>query len=133
MYEKVVIRFNDGKLVKGWTEDTPARNDEMVITPAEDPESTLKIKLRNAKAIFFVKSFDGAPERSKPSGFPSDSCAAKSHVLVEFKDGEHLWGCASGHVLPTMAGNFYVSPADPASNNERVYVVSGGVASVIHD
>ena len=133
MYEKVVIKFNDGKLVKGWAEDAPVRGEEIVITPVLDPDHARTVKLRDAKAVFFVKSFLGAPERLKRGGFPSGSCSEASRVLVEFKDGERLWGCASNRALPSTAGDFFVSPTDPGSNNLRVYVAPGGVKDVVHD
>lgn len=133
MLERVVVRYNDGRLIKGLTEVREVEGDELVLSPVEDPLSTMKVQLGNAKAIFFVKSFDGSPQRPKLAGFPSGSCDSMSHVLVEFKDGERLWGCTGNREVPTIAGRFSFAPADPSSNNERVYVVPSGVSSVVHD
>jgi hypothetical protein len=131
MYEKVVVRFNDGRLAKGLTEGHEVHGKEIVFSPAEDPLETVKIPLRDVKAVFYVKSFYGAMHRAKPTGFLPGSCVEMTPVEVEFRDGERLWACAGTAELPTIAGYFSVQPADPDSNNERVFVPPGGVRSIV--
>jgi hypothetical protein len=47
---------------------------------------------------------------------------------VEFKDGEILAGYTSGYT-PTRVG-FFVFPADPESNNEKVFILNRATKKV---
>ncbi|NND84988.1 MAG: hypothetical protein HKN46_07540, partial [Acidimicrobiia bacterium] len=49
-------------------------------------------------------------------------------VTVHFEDGETLHGYTTGY-SPARAG-FWVTPADPESNNERAFVVTAATTSV---
>lgn len=133
MYEKVVVRYNDGKIVKGWSESFRPVEGRLTILTANDPDRQELVTLKDAKAVFFVKSFSGEGDRSKKKGFDIRSCDPKTKVMIEFRDGERLYGCTSNDILPTIAGNFFVTPADLDSNNEKVFVLPGGLASVVHN
>jgi hypothetical protein len=84
--------------------------------------------MKDLKAIFMVRDFIGDSlykerkkyiEREKPSG---------KEVEVTFIDGEVLVGSTLGY-NPKRQG-FFIFPADPKSNNIRVYVVSSVVEKV---
>jgi len=49
-------------------------------------------------------------------------------VMVTFTDGEALAGFTSGYT-PGKPG-YFVIPADPSSNNERIYVLTAAVQKV---
>ena len=53
---------------------------------------------------------------------------AGSKVVVTFSDEERLVG--SSLTYDAAREGFFIFPADPRSNNERVYVVMRAVASV---
>jgi hypothetical protein len=78
------------------------------------------------KAVFFVKSLVGnaAYHENKEFGGP----ASGRKVQVSFKDGEVLVGSTQGY-QPDRPG-FFMVPADPQSNNDRVYVVVRAVEKV---
>ena len=56
------------------------------------------------------------------------SMFGSSFVQVTFKDGETLVGATQGY-QPDRPG-FFLTPADPKSNNERIFVVTKAVARV---
>ncbi len=49
-------------------------------------------------------------------------------VKVTFKDGETLHGYTTGYAPDRHA--FFVFPADPASNNDRVFVINDSTSEV---
>ena len=59
---KVVARFRDGSLVKGFTHDFSPYNDISHITKPRDEREALEISVSQLKAVFFVKSFQGDQE-----------------------------------------------------------------------
>ena len=60
---KVVARFNDGRIVRGYTKDfDPSRAHLHVLSDLRDGKSTI-ILLSDLKALFFVRDFAGDPIR----------------------------------------------------------------------
>jgi hypothetical protein len=49
-------------------------------------------------------------------------------IVVYFEDGEELWGYTQTY-RPGKDG-YFVVPADPKSNNQRIFVVSSAVRDV---
>jgi hypothetical protein len=126
---KVVVRYSDGKLIKGFTQDFFPNKERFHLIPADNPSGgTIEVSMKDLKAIFMVRDFIGDSlykerkkyiEREKPSG---------KKVEVTFIDGEVLVGSTLGY-NPKRQG-FFIFPADPKSNNIRVYVVSSVVEKV---
>jgi hypothetical protein len=124
---KVVARYLDGRLVKGYTFDfgpTQARF-HVFAQPSPVGPSTL-VLVRDLKALFFVRDFDGDPARREgQQPAPGD---AGRHVEVRFRDGEVMVGTLEG--VSTDGPGFFLVPADPGSNNLRVYVVTTATRAV---
>jgi len=60
---KVVVRYTDGKVVKGFTQDFLPNKDRFHLHPAErTPGEAREVLLKELKALFFVKDFDGDPQ-----------------------------------------------------------------------
>jgi hypothetical protein len=77
-----------------------------------------------------VRDFAGSSERTKLRGFlaaPAETPQGKK-VAVLFRDGELVCGYTLTF-SPDRAG-FFMSPADPESNNLRIYVVTAAAAEV---
>lgn len=124
---KVVLRYSDGRVLKGYTYDFHPDRPELHLHSAVEPGGTaaVRVSLRELKAVFFVKDFqgDGHPPRlSAP--IPGVSCGRK--VEVTFADGEHLVGRSLAY-HPKHQG-FFVFPADASGNNLRVFVVARATA-----
>jgi hypothetical protein len=123
---KVVARYRTGAVIKGFTRNFFPNKDFFHISPPENPYGDPKgISMKDLKAVFFVRDFLGNAkynerkrfdEIQKPSGYPME---------VVFSDGEVLVGATLGygHDRP----GFFITPADPKSNNIKVFAVSSSV------
>jgi hypothetical protein len=126
---RVVVRFVDGRTLKGTTQDFRPASPRFHLIPA-DGSAVVDVRVDQCKAIFFVRDFSGSAERTKLRGFldaPAETAQGKK-VAVLFRDGE----LACGYTLtfsPDRPG-FFMVPADPASNNLRIYVVAAAAAEV---
>jgi Family of unknown function (DUF6982) len=126
---KVVVRYSNGKVIKGFTEDFFPHKERFHFISADNPSGgAIEVSMNDLKAIFMVRDFIGDPlykdrkkyiEGEKPSG---------RKVEVTFIDGEVLVGSTLGYD-PKRQG-FFIFPADPKGNNIRAYVVSSAVEKV---
>ncbi len=136
--DKAVLRFNDGRLMKGYLELFSADQPVVKIKAAGTGEQ-FSVNTDELKAIFFVRSFEGKigyHEKkvygiSKPRGH---------RVFIKFTDGEGLVGFLEGDVpwdkgffLSKQDRNlkgFYLLPVDLDSNNIKVFVIASSVKDV---
>jgi len=127
---KVVVRFTDGKTLKGETNDfLPTKNLFHVSVQGSTPDTKpQEVKVSDLKAVYFVKSLEGDPVRRKSNEFPPFAPVPGRRVKVTFKDGEVLVGTTQGY-QPGRPG-FFLVPADEHSNNERCYIVTPSTKSV---
>jgi len=121
---KIVARYQDGRVLKGYTGDFLPTKPAFHLTLMDAPPNArpLDIQLAELKAIFFVKDFTGDPNRKEVLEFPAGKPVVGRKIRVIFHDGETLVGTTQGYDA-TRPG-FFVMPADPASNNERCFVVN---------
>ncbi|MBU5612940.1 DUF6982 domain-containing protein [Geomonas azotofigens] len=125
MIAKIVVRYADGRVVKGTTEDLAANKTLFHLTEVETGKR-YEVNVEELKAIFFVKSFQGNAEHQERLDVERVGLGKK--IKVSFKDGETLVGYTQGF-SPARA-TFIVFPCDPASNNERVFVVTAAAGNV---
>ncbi len=130
MNNKVVVRYADGRLIKGTTADfLPAKNRFHVSLAGAPPDAApIDIRTEDLKALYFVKDFAGEPGRPKVNEFDEAHPQAGRRISVLFNDGELLVGTTAGY-QPSRPG-FFVVPADPDSNNERCYVFTAATREV---
>jgi hypothetical protein len=119
----------DGRLVKGYTFDfSPSQaRFHIFAQPTASGPSTL-VLVKELKALFFVRDLVGNPARQDGQEFHSGEAPGGQHVEVRFRDGEVIVGTAD--TPPTDALGFFLVPADPESNNLRVYVVAPATRAV---
>ncbi|HVF62253.1 MAG TPA: hypothetical protein VNJ70_20775 [Thermoanaerobaculia bacterium] len=125
---RVVAHFQDGRLLKGFTYDFLPGKDVFHLAdpaPGARPE---KVPVAELKAIFFVKTFDGDPQRPKVNDPAAAAPAPGRRIRIVFKDGEVLVGTTQGYD-PARPG-FFVVPIDRGSNNERCFVVAAATREV---
>jgi len=123
---KVVVRYSDGRVIKGVTKNFLPNKNRFHLSLADKPSrEAVEVFVNDLKAVFIVRDFIGdlsyeerkkRPEMEKPSG---------RKVEVTFVDGEVLVESTLGYDLKRQG--FFVFPADPRSNNIRVYAVSSAV------
>jgi hypothetical protein len=123
---RIVARFADGRMLKGTTQDFAPAKEVFHLIGSEGGARPVQIAVADLKAVFFVKSWVGNPAYNELKEFGGPVAGRK--VQVTFKDGEALVGSTQGY-QPDRHG-FFMVPADPQSNNDRVYVVLAAVAQV---
>jgi hypothetical protein len=125
-WQKVIARFRDGHLVRGYTSDFHPSKPQLHLSAEPHSNDTLFLQLSQLKALFFVRDFAGDQMRVDRHDFGSAPQGRK--VAVTFHDGEILLGSTLGY---RGEGNgFFVHPADPRSNNLRVFVAPGSTQQV---
>ncbi len=124
---KVVVAFLDGRRVKGFVYNFSAARDSFSVFPREDSprEAAVEVKMKDLKAVFFVKDFVGNPEYRDSSSPAQLELKRGRKIEVTFADGEKLPGTTEAY-HPQKLG-FFLFPADPGSNNIRVFVVNKNV------
>ena len=118
----VVVHFLRGEILKGITNDFRPNRRVFHVEPPNGGKS-VAAHLELIKAVFFVRTFEGDLTRDSLPGFrkaPPLTPKGKK-VAVLFKDGELICGYTLGYV-PGRQG-FFLTPADPKSNNMRIYVL----------
>jgi hypothetical protein len=126
---KVVVRYSDGKVIKGFTEDFFPNKERFHLIPADNPSGgAIEVSMKDLKAIFMVRDFIGHSLYKERKKYIEGENPSGKKVEVTFIDGEVLVGSTLGYD-PKRQG-FFIFPADPKSNNIRVYVVSSVVKKV---
>jgi len=126
---KVVVRYSDGKLLKGFTQDFFPNKEHFHLIPADNPSiGAIDVSMNDLKAIFIVRDFIGDPLYKERKKYIEEEKPSGRKVEVTFVDGEVLVGSTLGYD-PKRQG-FFMFPADPQSNSIRVYVISAAVEKV---
>ena len=126
---KVVTRYSDGKLIKGFTQDFFPDKERLYLFPADNPSGeAIEVSIYDLKAIFMVRDFIGDPIYKERKNYIEGEKPSGRKMEVTFMDGEVLVGSTLGYD-PKRQG-FFLFPADPKSNNIRVYVVSSAVRKI---
>ena len=125
---KVVARFAAGQVLKGYADFDPDRPRFRLVSIDDPKGKGIEIRVKDLKALFFVRSFAGNPAYSESKDLYQSRPPGTRKVHVEFVDGEEL----VGHMTqdPFGRAGFFFSPLDPQSNNVRVFAVHGSVSRV---
>ena len=121
---KVVIRYTDGRIVKGYTNDF-FPNKPAFHVGSGPSDKGVQIQVDELKAVFFVKDFGGDPQYDDHKAFKEGQAKQGRKVLMTFNDGEMLAGSILGY--DRNRPGFFLVPSDPDSNNLRVFVVQAAV------
>lgn len=122
----VVVRYRDGRVVKGTTEDFAPGTARFTVAQENDDRVPI-VDFEEIKAVFFVKSLEG----NRLYGEQKDFAIARQfgrRTVMTLADGEEL----AGYTLPGHVDQpqFFLFPVDPESNNAKVYVVRAAVAEI---
>jgi len=130
--KKVVVKYQNGEIIKGWVEDFRPDRDTFILFPLIEysEEEMLEIKFNSLKAVFFVKDFIGDKNYKKVRTFDVDLKITPSQrkLIVNFKDVEHLYG--TSHSYGRYKIGFFVYPVDPKDNSERIFVIHSAAESI---
>jgi len=126
---KVVLRYMNGKVVKGFTQNfSPDKDLFHLHTEPSLSKNAKEVVVKALKAIFFVRDFAGDSEYRERKGYAPEENPSGRIVEVKFKDGEVLVG--SSLAFNREKTGFFLFPADPKSNNSRVFVVFAAVEAI---
>lgn len=130
MQNKIVIRFADGRVLKGITNNFFPNKETFHFSPvgAGHADQPQEIRISDLKAIFFVKDFDGNPKYEEKKEFNPARPMPGRKISVLFTDGELMVGVTTGY--QSNRPGFFVIPADPDSNTERCFVVAKAVSEI---
>jgi hypothetical protein len=126
--QKIVVRFADGQLLKGFTQDFHPTRPQFSLWPAVNstPSERVVVPLQKLKAVFFVKDFDGNPSYRERKSFIKKGQGRR--VEVTFVDSETILGTTLNY-RPDGLG-FFVHPADSGTNNSRIFAINKAVRRV---
>jgi len=136
--DKVVLRFTDGKLLKGYLKEF-SQDSHKVLFKKLDGKKDQSIPIPKLKAIFFVKTFDGDSKYVEKKIYGIRRSEGKK-IFVKFNDNESMIGYLQGGV-PWNKGfflsnpdkekkGFFLVPVDEDSNNIKVFVVGSSVKDI---
>lgn len=126
---KVVVHYIGGRLAKGYVRDFNPTKTSFHITPegANPHEEGVFVDIREIKAIFFVKTFEGNKNYKAHISFEDGDRPQGRKCEVVFNDGEIMQGSTMGY--DNSRPGFFMIPADAKSNNMRIFVVNASVKS----
>ncbi|GAG98406.1 unnamed protein product [marine sediment metagenome] len=130
---RIVAHFKNGKLLKGYTENFVPAQETFRLRSAygKDRINTYEVRTTDLKALFFVKTLEGNKEYSEKREFDGvgTSNIRGTKIKAVFADGEVIRGANFDY--SKIFNGFYITPIDPQSNNERVYVVKDSTRNIV--
>jgi hypothetical protein len=125
---KIVVHDKSGNIFKGTTADFLQKKALFHLAVGGIHGNEIKkIFVESLKAIFFVKDFSGNKNYIEMKGLTNLLISGKK-IRAMFKDGETVSGYT--HALNTDQSGFFLIPADPKSNNERIFIVFSSLSSL---
>jgi hypothetical protein len=118
---RVVVRYADGRVLKGYADFDPAEPCLRLVPLAEPDTDGLEIPVKDLKALFFVRTFEGDPAHEESKDLYQDRPPDTRKVSVRFRDGEELVGYT--RQLDRHRSGLFFTPLDARSNNLRVFAV----------
>jgi len=136
--DTVVLRFNDGKVLKGYLKGFSQESQEVMFEELGKTNASA-IPVREMKAIFFVKTFEGDNTRREIKRYGLGQNKGKK-IFVKFKDEESVIGYLHEDV-PWDKGfflsrpdnkktGFFLIPVDEDSNNIKIFVIRSSVKDI---
>lgn len=125
---KIVVHDKSGNVLKGTTVDfVPKRPLFHLAIGGMHGDEMKKIVVDNLKAIFFVKDFGGNRDYKEAKEFANLPASGKK-IRALFKDGETVSGYT--HSINMNQSGLFIVPADPKSNNERIFIVFSSLSQL---
>jgi len=124
---RAVVAFLDGRRQRGFIYDFSAMKESFRLSPENDSllQRGTEVKVKDLKAVFFVKDFAGNPQYVESA--KNGSSARGRKIEISFADGETLHGYTDAY--NAKKPGFFLFPADGQSNNLRIFVVNRNVVS----
>src|SRR5277367_1284519 len=88
------------------------------------------ISYEEIKSVCFVKDFDSAKEPAEGRMFQTRPKMEGLWVRMKFRDGEMLDGVLPNNLLQLDRQGYTVTPPEPYSNNQKIFVPREALASI---
>lgn len=135
--EKVVVHLADRKLLKGYMDMADSLAGAGIVCNSHSAPEQVEVELltggrasidlKSAKALFFVKEFDGQPQYSDLRFFRRTPEFAGLWVRVRFHDDELAEGLVQNSLDFLLNRGFLMKPSDPRSNNRFIYALKSAL------
>ncbi len=127
-FQKIVVRYTDGDIVKGFTQDFHPSRAQFSLWPSIHAAKSdrLIIPMGRLKAVFFVRDFAGNARYRERKTFTNRGHGRR--LEVTFHDNETVVGTTLNY-RPDGQG-FFLIPVDAGANNTRIFVVASAVRRV---
>ena len=127
---KIVVRFRDGTMVKGYTHDFNPNKGIFHVAKAQEGNGVVQVSTADMKVVFFVKSFEGDKEHPNFDDFSMEKFKSIPGLKLKivFFDNEVIYG--SNHGYSPQRKGFFIFPANKELNHERVFVIRDATVSV---
>ncbi len=126
---QVVVRYSNGRIIKGYTIDFFPNKDRFHVNLVDKPsEQPVEVMVNQLKAVFVVRDFKGNPEYAERKSYMEWVTPFGTPLELTFEDGEVMVGSTMGFDLKRQG--FFITPANSKSNNLRVFVVCSAVKRV---
>jgi hypothetical protein len=124
--QQLVLKYQNGAIIKGWVDNFNPDREIFFLHPLKEysDQEKLDIKLKDLKAVYFVKDFVGNAEYQKVrsfEGYEWSISPTQRPVIVYFNDGEKLFGTTYSYNANKIG--FFVYPIGSADNNIRIFVI----------
>ena len=128
-FQKIVVRYVDGDIVKGFTQDFHPSRAQFSLWPSIHAAKSerLVIPMGRLKAVFFVRDFAGNAGYRERKTFTARAGHGR-RLEVTFLDNEVVLGTTLNY-RPDGQG-FFLIPVDTGGNNSRIFVVASAVRRV---
>jgi len=127
---KLVVRYLDGRLVKGKTINfnPAAPNFTITFLDGDASAAPLVVWLKDVKAVFFVRTFEGNRRYEERKSFRQGDAFQGRRLEITFPDGEVMVG-SSPNYTPGAPG-FFLFPVDSGANTVKAWIPGGSVRNV---
>jgi hypothetical protein len=125
--KKVVVRRFDREALTGFVNPFSYLQPQAVELLRQDGTLAM-LSYREIRSVAFVKDFDGDPEPSRV--FLNRPKVEGLWVRMVFLDGEVMDGILPNNLLSWEAAGITVTPPEPDSNNQKVFVPREALRSV---
>ena len=125
--KKVVVRRFDRETLTGFVNNFSYLQPQGLELLRQDGSLTV-LPYAEIRSVAFVKDFDGEPEPSRV--FLNRPKLEGLWVRMVFRDGEVMDGILPNNLLSWEAAGLTVTPPEPDSNNQKVFVPREALRSV---
>lgn len=138
MRHTVVVHLKDASILHGYYDGggdsdpatgAPFRLPDPITIALENGKPAVTLRLSDAKAVFFVRSFTGSPKQKDVRFFDSLSIHPLLWVRLTFTDGEVMEGRVANALDLLTNTAFRLFPVDELTNNQCLFVPKSSLTS----